>query len=200
MKIGVVMASYLGEYSGCASNRIAKFLRAVNSFIEQDYENKILIIVSDGCEDTNSIYDSNIVAYLAHNIYLIKSDKMPVFSGEIRNKGIKFLRDSWCDIICYLDSDDYLESSHLSSIAHNFDKEEWIYFNDTLKTGSTRTSHLANSQIGTSNIAHNANINVLWGDGYGHDWWFITKLMEFPYKKVDINSYVVCHIPSCFDL
>ena len=52
MKFSVIMASYLGNYPGCANNREAKFIRSVKSFLNQSYDNKELIIVSDGCEIT----------------------------------------------------------------------------------------------------------------------------------------------------
>ena len=45
LKVSVVMASFLGEYSGAAKNRDKKFLRAVKSFKNQTYDNKELIIV-----------------------------------------------------------------------------------------------------------------------------------------------------------
>ena len=81
--ISVVMASYLGNYSGAASNRDAKLRRAINSFLFQ--ETGELIVVSDGCELTNQIVES----YKNPHIKLIKMMKQPLFAGSIRQRGIK---------------------------------------------------------------------------------------------------------------
>ena len=35
MKISVVMASFLGDYPGCAKDRVKKFIRSVNSFLDK---------------------------------------------------------------------------------------------------------------------------------------------------------------------
>jgi glycosyltransferase involved in cell wall biosynthesis len=52
MKISVIMPCFLGEYEGCASNREQKLIRAIHSFNTQTHEDRELVIVSDGCEDT----------------------------------------------------------------------------------------------------------------------------------------------------
>ena len=51
-RIAVVMPSFLGDYTNAAKNREEKFLRAVNSVRTQSYDNKLLVVVSDGCLDT----------------------------------------------------------------------------------------------------------------------------------------------------
>ena len=48
MKISVIMPVYLGDYEGCASNREVKFVRAINSFLKNNFDAE-LIIVSDDC-------------------------------------------------------------------------------------------------------------------------------------------------------
>ena len=56
MKISVVMQSYLGDYPGSRKDSKNKFVRAVSSFLRQTHEDKELVIVSDGCEDTKKLY------------------------------------------------------------------------------------------------------------------------------------------------
>jgi glycosyltransferase involved in cell wall biosynthesis len=58
-KVSVIMASYLGDYPGRATNPEQKFIRAVKSFLTQTYENKELIIVADGCDTTERLYQYN---------------------------------------------------------------------------------------------------------------------------------------------
>lgn len=198
------MPSFLGEYTGSANNRTSKFERAVNSFIEQEYKNKELIIVSDGCELTNSIYQEK---YSQHSfIKLVKLSKQPLFSGYVRQEGIN---KSTGDIICYLDSDDIFYRGHLSAINVSFElnKIDWCYYNDILRISLT-DKHIRNVEpehglIGTSSIAHKRISKARWSecDGYGHDWKFIQKLMKHykDYKKVYGCNYIVCHSPNMFE-
>ena len=55
MKVSVIMPVYLGEYEGCATNREDKFIRAVNSFLQNNLSDSELIIVSDDCLITKNI-------------------------------------------------------------------------------------------------------------------------------------------------
>jgi glycosyltransferase involved in cell wall biosynthesis len=58
-KISVITPSYLGEYENCASDRENKFIRAVNSFIANTYENKELVIIGDSCDITERLLTEN---------------------------------------------------------------------------------------------------------------------------------------------
>ena len=200
-KVTVIMASYLQQYPGCASNRDKKFLRAVNSFKKQTYQNKELIIVSDGCSLTIELYNK----YFSNekNIKLIQISKQPLYSGNMRNVALK-IADG--DIITYLDSDDILGAKHLQIIVEQFDLNEydWIYYDDLLTLDNTfkkfhhRIVEPRWASIGTSSISHKnlKDISNLWTDGYGHDWLFVIKMssMGLKYKKLDkMPEYIVCH-------
>lgn len=198
-KISVIMASYLLNYPGAATNRDKKFVRAVNSFKKQTYQNKELIIVSDGCQLTVELYNR----FFANddNIKLIQIPKQQLYSGEMRNAAFK-IADG--DIISYLDSDDILGKNHLQIIVDGFDldKFDMVYYDDLMVLDSTfkkfynRIVEPRWASIGTSSISHKNNINVSWSTGYGHDWLFTIKLaaMGYKFKKLNQNSeYIVCH-------
>lgn len=92
------MPSFLGHYQNAATDRERKFERAIESFLKQDYPNKQLVIVSDGCEITNSIVKSK---FNHDSIKLVSLDKQPLFSGLVRQLGIDNCNG---DIVTYLDS------------------------------------------------------------------------------------------------
>lgn len=110
--ISVVMSSYLGEYPGSRTKADIKFIRAVESFRAQTFEYKELIIVSDGCEITNKIYENNWKT--EPTIHLIKCEKLSIpWPGKLREVGRAFAKYNW---ICYLDTDDYIFTDHLYKI------------------------------------------------------------------------------------
>ena len=53
------MQSYLGDYPGSRTEPERKFVRAVNSFLNQTNKNSELIIVSDNCKITEKLYKEN---------------------------------------------------------------------------------------------------------------------------------------------
>ena len=208
------MPSYLGKYDGCASDRERKFFRAVDSFQNQTYENKELVIVSDGCATTNKLFDLH---YLKEdfNIKLVYTTKKKIFSGKLRHLGIK---EASGEIICYLDTDDFFDKNHLKTIADAFENDntlDWVYYNDYIYKGDsekplTKIVELEHGSIGTSSIAHKNNKTWFWGlpkvswkgcDGYGHDWTFIQRLVaKYPnYKKIVGCGYYICHLPNIWD-
>jgi len=200
-KVSVIMASYLLEYPGAATNRDKKFIRAVNSFKKQTYDNKELIIVSDGCPITVELYKkffSN-----DNNIKLIQIQKQPLYSGDMRNIAFQ-LADG--DIISYLDSDDVLGSNHLKIIVEQFDLDnfDFVYYNDLMVLDSTfknfhnRIVEPRWASIGTSSISHKnlPELKNAWSIGYGHDFMFVIKLasMGLRFKKLEkAPQYIVCH-------
>lgn len=198
-KVSVIMASYLLPYPGSASNRDKKFIRAVNSFKKQKYQNKELIIVSDGCPLTIELY--NRYFNKEENIKLIQIPKQELYSGEMRNVAFD-VADG--EIISYLDSDDILGPNHLQIISDQFDtdKYDWVFYNDYMVLDkSFKRLHLRIveprwASIGTSSISHKNLKNIKWTKGYGHDFIFMFKLatMGLKFKKLDnVPEYLVCH-------
>ena len=200
MKIAVIMPSYLGDYPGAAKNRPEKLTRAIQSFLDQEYEEKCLLVVADGCEETISqLYKFSIFDHI--NPVLIP--KQELFSGEVRMTGIKKAKELYRpDVIAYLDSDDIFLPCHLQNIADAFTPSvDWIYFNDTLMEDKTiRNTRIKYGNIGTSNIAHRATVPIRWGDGYGHDFAAIGSMKDYPHLKADFATYGVCHIKNAFDI
>lgn len=197
-KISVIMPSYLGDYEGAASMRELKFLRAVASFLDQNYDNKELIIVSDGCEKTIDIASQ---WSDRPEIRVFKIEKQKKFSGVVRNTG---LEKGTGEIICYLDTDDYFGSNHLSSIDKNFIGDV-CYFDDYVMNSQynlqTRNVKIQFGSLGTSAIAHRSGLECKWIDGYGHDFVFFDQLrMKYKTKKITAGNYIVCHVPNQLDV
>jgi glycosyltransferase involved in cell wall biosynthesis len=188
--ISVVMASYLGTYPGSASNREVKFCRAVESFLDQNAGE--LIVVSDGCDKTNDIVTST---WKSPIIKLVRLPKQPLFAGSVRQIGIQHATHDW---ICYLDTDDQFGSGHLDAIISSFNSNvDWLYWDDYV--GSERRDVAVQlCRIGTSCIAHKSNTTAMWPSGYNHDWGFIQQLGS-NYKKIDGARYIVNHIPGKLD-
>lgn len=196
MRISVIMASYLGEYTAgphkSATNREFKFRRAVNSFLYQTFKDAELIIISDGCNTTNKIVKSE---YIHSSIKLIELEKQPMFSGKVRQTGLELAVG---EIMCYLDTDDVLGENHLSVI-NTFDDKNfvWCYYDDYLYDGKEKQVRNVRPEcqfIGTSAICHKRNSPFKWYDGYGHDWASIEKILSLKNYKLKTPEYIVCHV------
>ena len=195
------MASYLLPYPGSRSNPDQKFVRAVNSFKKQTYQNKELVIVSDGCPVTVELYNRFFSS--EPNIKLLQIAKQPLYSGEMRNVALELVDG---DIITYLDSDDILGPKHLQIIADQFDIDnyDWVFYNDYMTLDATfKKLHLRIveprwASIGTSSISHKNLKEIRWSKpgGYGHDFMFMFKMasMGLKFKKLEkMPEYIVCH-------
>ena len=206
-RVSVIMPSFLGEYKGSANDRDNKFVRAVSSFVSNDYPLKELIIIGDNCSKTKSLLTE--LFFEEMSLGTIKFYQFPkkqkLFSGNLRTKGLEMATG---DIIMYLDSDDMYGDKHISSIVEQMDVEklDWCYFNDFIRTDGglvTKTVELEHASIGTSSIAHCRNKDITWTgcDGYGHDWLFIQRLMDWSnnYDKIFGGIYIICHIPHQVD-
>lgn len=106
------MQSYLGEYPGSRSNSDKKFLRAVQSFIDQKDKNSELIIVSDSCQITHELYHSNFKSnerikyvYVDKNVPNMYEGDIKYYRGLPREVGRSLVTG---DVTTYMDSDDFL--------------------------------------------------------------------------------------------
>jgi glycosyltransferase involved in cell wall biosynthesis len=204
MRFSVIMPVCLDTYPNCASDRENKFIRAVNSFIQQTYTDAELIIISDGSIRVKEIYESSFATF--PNIKFVYIDKQVFFGGRVRQAGIEIAEG---EIICYLDADDVFGPDHLAIINAEFktDLYDWVYFDDMIMINlellqyHIRGTTPLPAQIGSSSIAHKKSLNVVWGDGYGHDWFLIEKyLMGRPAAKIQTPQYRVCHIIGFTDV
>jgi glycosyltransferase involved in cell wall biosynthesis len=131
MKISVVMQSYLGEYPGSRKDADLKFIRAVNSFMDQTDKDSELIIVSDSCKITHELYysyfkqDNRIkYAYVDRDQQTMNLEKK-YYRGFPRQVGRALATG---DLISYMDSDDYLVPTAIEIIKK--------YWNDMLQVKS----------------------------------------------------------------
>ena len=205
------MASFCGVLPGRQprKNMDKKLIRAVNSFLKQTHEDKELIIVSDGCEITNKVYEENWLT--EPSVKLFRSPKMATYAGGIRDIGMKMAENS--DIFCFLDNDDVLGKNHLQTIndQFDFDKNDWVYYDDYLLLDPSftkferRNVETRYGSVGTSSISlinfHKYKdrfngVKPLFPDGYGHDFLFMMKLASAggKFKKLEkAPTYIVCH-------
>lgn len=199
--ISVVMASYLGDYPNCATRREERFLHAITSFLIQSYTDSELVIVSDGCDLTQKIYEDKYKN--ESRILFDRVEKEGSFSGSPRNKGISIANGN---VICYLDSDDFIGKNHLKNINKEFDCDlDWVFYDDFLiiRTKIKKMNvYIKRSvsihdpmRIGTCSIAHKKDLPVLWEAGYGHDHGFIKKLKDYKNKRIRGGEYFISHIP-----
>jgi glycosyltransferase involved in cell wall biosynthesis len=199
--IFVIMASYLGQYPGCSQNREDKFCRAVDSFVNNTYPQKKLIVISDGCEKTEEIYEEKYK--LNSDIVCVHMDKQPLFSGSLRNKGIEYAKKQGNpdDVICYIDSDDRFGVNHLKHIVEHFgDTDDFVIW-DCHRVSPDgwyiMIVSLASCKIGTGSFAHKVSLESSWTNGYGHDWAILDDLSrKYRYSKIPLSEYYIHHVPN----
>lgn len=99
MKVSVIIPAYNVE------NYLS---RAVNSVLEQNFQELEIVIVNDGSTD-NTQKIANSLATEFCNVRVLNQQNQGV--SEARNNGLK---NAQGDYVCFLDADDYLEENVLS--------------------------------------------------------------------------------------
>lgn len=129
------MQSFLGEYPGSRSNADIKFIRAVQSFLDQINKNSELIIASDGCMITHDLYyklykDEPRIKYIYVDKDTLKMyeliDNQKYYRGLPREVGRVIANG---DIITYMDSDDLLTPQHTLALEIVWSKskdKDWV--------------------------------------------------------------------------
>jgi glycosyltransferase involved in cell wall biosynthesis len=124
------MQSYLGEYPGSRSDSPKKFIRAVQSFLDQTHKDSELIIASDGCEKTHQLYYELYKNEPRIKYVYIDKDTPNMYEGEIKYyRGLprQVARSLVTgDITTYMDSDDFLLPNAAATI-----NEVWSEQKDT---------------------------------------------------------------------
>lgn len=212
----IVMASYLGDYSGrygtSATDRVAKFHRAIASAQAQRMPDWELVIVADGCEITEREWKR----CTDERVRCLLIPKQRLWSEKVRNAGIHAARGRY---IVYLDTDDMLADDHLQVMRTKLIEAglpSWACFPDQVwDQASGAWLHRVcrpyrRGAIGTSNIAHVGGDAVYWPtieyrwpeNGYDHDWQFARSLVKSlgPPVVLDSGGYQVCHIPKHYDI
>lgn len=196
MRFSVVIPSYLGIFPRCATNRPEKFIRAVNSLLNQTFTDWEAIIIGDGCTLTGQIIDTTFRGN--PKLRYIPIPKQRLWSQEVRNTGI---RAALGDYITYLDTDDILGPNHLELLAEQIKTQDWVWYDDYVmaQNGKPRLNlcKLELGRCGTSNITHARRLNMLWNDStYAHDWRFILHLQRHRnFEKIQPGEYIICHQP-----
>jgi len=201
VEISVVMPVFLGEYTFMvhrnASNGADKFMRSVNSFINQTLKNSELIIISDGDDRAEDIWERQFSS--EPRTRFKKIEKQELYSGVTRQTGLEMAIGK---VVCYLDHDDMFGPVHLETIYNNFDllKYDWVYYDDYLVRSAdfqkidTRNVRPERNIMGTSSFAHKRDIPVVWGNNNTHDFDLVEKYLLYrPSIKIPTPQYYVCH-------
>lgn len=202
MRISVIMPSYLGTYEGCAPNRQATFVRAVNSFLSQRHKDRELIILSDGCKDTNRITKEKWMPELRLGIIkLIELVRHDLFTGIVRQAGIEAATG---DVLLSLDTDDWMMPHHLTSIACSYDKNtQWAYNDYWIQPYSmvgVNTLYKCDGTLktlnnGTTSWRKDLGVSYVGADGRLDNKTFCDRLLKFEsHKKVYGTGMVVTNV------
>lgn len=126
MKISYIMQSYLGQYPGSRSDSSTKFIRAVQSFLDQTHEDSELIIASDGCEKTHQLYYKLYKTEPRIKYVYVDKDTPNMYEGEVKYyRGLprQVARSlATGEITTYMDSDDFLLPNAAETIAEVWSK------------------------------------------------------------------------------
>ena len=222
--ITVIMPSYLGPYPGSRANPEAKFIRAVQSFLDQTLKESELIIIADGCKVTERLYSTHFIEN--SRIRFFMQPKGAGWPGELRQFGVD--QAKW-DIITYLDSDDMLLPERLAKLVQAMQRRQLLIDSLLIVPATAFTNFKFNKTSSffyagqewnqynklyqcriTYQVCHRKNLlGVKWTstESRVEDMEFIEALIEAHSKKlgfhtkvrdlfmVPVGDYLLCHNP-----
>lgn len=199
------MPVLLSHYSGQTKNPRDKFVRAVTSFLNQTFQNKELIIVSDGCKESADICKRKWQKEMRDGLIILVEipvkEPRELFVGSVRQAGIEWATG---DLLANLDSDDTILPNHAHNIMSTFpETASWAYFNfyrklDILKDVEELIDATPDlNGLCTANIVWKKSLDVSWNncDGRQDNKSFTKQLIEkYPnFTKIYGTGYVVCN-------
>jgi len=92
--------------------------RLINSVLKQSYKNFELILINDGSTDNSQ---KELEKYNDTRIKVINKENTGV--SDTRNKGLSIVKGN---LICFLDSDDYISLNYFETIVKHFEKNPEI--------------------------------------------------------------------------
>jgi len=200
-KYSIIMQSFLGDYPRAAKDRDIKIVNAINSVLNQSFNDVEVVVVADGCEKTFDIVSIEFEGNDKVNCYYIP--KQEIWSGVPRNVGKQMAKGDYC---LYLDIDDFYGKDHIKIINDNIKDFDWVWYCDKryremLKQWYENPCFINRlGYNGTSNVCFKRSLDVMWPEskGYGHDFYFNQELIrKYPnHSKIQTPEYFVCHIPD----
>jgi glycosyltransferase involved in cell wall biosynthesis len=203
----IIMQSTLADYPGAATNRQAKLLRAVDSVLQQSFENWQLIIVADECQQTMD----TVAGFTQDSRIITKLEQRPgtgKWFSHCRNTGLSLATGRYR---LYLDNDDIYTPHYLKYLKEEIEKDfkDW-YFADHFQQNKNCTRwnykmvELRPNSAGTANIIHSDRLRSRWQGAchYGNeDWIFIRAIMNESknYRHINMAGYCICHQRGCYD-
>jgi len=190
-KISVLMAVYNTEFS--------YIKRAIDSVLNQDFQDFELIIIDDGSKENNR---ELLLAYVEENedkiIYIRHSNRG---QSDSINRGVL---NSVGEYITILDSDDEYKPNHLSACLAAIENHDLICSNSSTvvddvkdyyvpdKNDLTKLIHLDNSVLfGTLFGRKKVFSNINFKTGFAADADFFEKAkLNFRVKKADLRTYI----------
>lgn len=116
--------------------------RLINSILNQSYQNYELILLNDGSTDNSS---SILEKFKDKRIKLINKENTGV--SDTRNQGLSLATG---DLICFLDSDDYISPNYLETIIEYFTKNpeiELLNFAFYSETENSKLKRISSDKI-----------------------------------------------------